>query len=508
MHDLQRIFLFKKVRLIANIFTIFLPVTVLIALGLSAIFLSEIAMMVFIGTSAVVSVTVLLSIAMKKRENAIEMTEYLNTEGLGKASDNWSSSELTLWELQKENIATLLKHDNNWNVIYRVYALSIATEVAAFYKKNSPFEVNFIEILIASEELSKRYRKILRNNFPFIEEAKISTIINTINAYQNFSPYIFVASDTFGAVKSVVKPFINLPGLLAELVQGYASNKVKNNITDKIEYQLKRTLLEEIVAVSIDLYSGRFSFANDELGASAGLQKDEKIKNLPLEPIRVAVIGQISSGKSTVTNILCKETLAETDILPSTDDLIVYSAMVDGLEQVRIIDLPGLDNTEDSNKQTLNEILESDIVLWTLRANQTARNNDVILREQINAFYLENPHRKAPKIIGVITQIDKLSSSTDLSSFGSISELIEPSIMEQIIKHNTDLLSLDGAVVISSVNGKTIGAESLENILAKYLWDAQQSQLNRRRIEASSTSLIKQFKRIFLSSRSVAGSFK
>ena len=508
MNDHSRIIFFRKVRLFTDLLIILLPAVLLMGLGLSAIIYSETALMIFIGSSIVVSIAVLLSRAVRKRENEIEMTEYLNTEGLGEASDNWSKSEVELWEYQKEKIAELLQKDNNWNAIYRVHAHVVASEIASFYNKNSPYEVNAIELLIATEELSKRYRKILRDKVPFIEHAKISTILSTINTYQNYSPYIAVASDTYGAIKTVVKPFFNLPGVVSDYIQGQLSNKVKSEFTGKIEFQLKLTLLEEIVAVSIDLYSGRFSVSNDELGTSSGLQKDEKLKNVPLEPIRVAVIGQVSSGKSTLTNILCNETLAETDILPSTDELVVYSAVIDGDEQIRIIDLPGLDGSDKANKQTLREVLESDIVLWALRANQTARNNDVVLREQISAYYAENPQRKAPRIVGVVTQVDKLSSASDFSTVEQMSDLIDESAIEQLIKYNIDKLTLDDTVLISTVDNKTIGIDSLHTVFVKHLWASQQSQLNRRRLEASSISLSKQFDRAFRSSKAIISATK
>lgn len=505
MINRKRSAIFRNVRLAANFLIIVLPIASLSGLGLLATFYSEKAKIFLICVSVLVSIAVILSRSIQKRENAIEVTEYLNTEGLGEVSNNWSNSEVTLWNQQKETIANLLAKDNTWNSVYKYHAYAIACDIAEFYNKKSPYEVNAIELLIASEELSRRYRKILRNRLPFVEQAKISTILNTITMYQSYSPYVTVASDAYGAVMTVVKPFISPSRAVADFIQGKVSNDVSNEITGKIEHQIKLTLLEEIAAVSIDLYSGRFLVANDELGISSGLESDEKSKNLPLEPIRVAIIGQVSSGKSTLTNIICKDTLAETDIMQSTDDMVVYSAVIDGDEKIRIIDLAGLDGSDKANQITLNEVLKSDIVLWALRANQSARKNDAIIREQIKAHYLDNPQYKSPRIVGVITQVDKLTSTSNFSEVETMSDLVDETTIKNIIKYNIDQLVLDDAVLISTKDGKTIGLDRLEAVFVKYLWDAQQTQLNRRRIEASDTSLYQQFNRILKSSKAVLG---
>ena len=97
----------------------------------------------------------------------------------------------------------------------------------------------------------------------------------------------------------------------------------------------------------MDLYSGRFLITDDQSFESFESFESVEDKNSMgevLEPLRISVIGQVSSGKSTLVNRLCGEVVAEVDILPTTDKNTVYEIGLKSGIQVRLCDLPGLDN--------------------------------------------------------------------------------------------------------------------------------------------------------------------
>ena len=76
---------------------------------------------------------------------------------------------------------------------------------------------------------------------------------------------------------------------------------------DDMQLKAKEALLDEVAAVAIDLYSGRFSLEEDDLQVSNASESDEEHFAVALEPIRIVIVGQIGAGKSSIVNILKDE---------------------------------------------------------------------------------------------------------------------------------------------------------------------------------------------------------
>src|SRR5699024_4082079 len=75
-------------------------------------------------------------------------------------------------------------------------------------------------------------------------------------------------------------------------------NKLLGSMTDQaytnLQYNAKRAFLQEVVKVCINLYSGRFVVETSRVQGSQIHQRDAERLALPLEPVRVAVVGQVS----------------------------------------------------------------------------------------------------------------------------------------------------------------------------------------------------------------------
>ncbi|GAL14987.1 hypothetical protein JCM19233_6001 [Vibrio astriarenae] len=151
----------------------------------------------------------------------------------------------------------------------------------------------------------------------------------------------------------------------------------------------KQALLDEVAFVAIELYSGRFSFDDIDVTASLVTKADSERAAKELEPIRIVLVGQTGAGKSSLINELKQEFVAEVDVLPSTDHTTTYRAMV-GEQPVVIIDLPGFDGSDQSESSALNEVVQADVVLWVLKASQSARALDTAFQEQLEEFYAQS----------------------------------------------------------------------------------------------------------------------
>ncbi len=78
-----------------------------------------------------------------------------------------------------------------------------------------------------------------------------------------------------------------------------------------MQYAAKQALLDEVAAVAIDLYSGRFSIEDGAAKASDVSELDEQRFAPELEPVRIVLVEQTSSGKSSLINALKQELVAE-----------------------------------------------------------------------------------------------------------------------------------------------------------------------------------------------------
>ena len=136
------------------------------------------------------------------------------------------------------------------------------------------------------------------------------------------------------------------------------------------------------------------------------------------KPLKLVVVGEVKSGKSTLVNALLEKDISETDVLEATSSIIELSygdeyesKIVDGvinislnlelLKRINIVDTPGLRSmtTKNENK-TLNYIQNADFIVFVIDATHIGQEDIIDALELIESF-------KKP-IIGVINKGDLL----------------------------------------------------------------------------------------------------
>jgi predicted GTPase len=153
-----------------------------------------------------------------------------------------------------------------------------------------------------------------------------------------------------------------------------------------------------------------------------------------LAPVQIALVGQVSSGKSSVVNALMGDNQAASDVLPTTREVRRYaitlgdrssadrsergatSAKAAGPPGVSVVllDTPGYGEAGASHEQRRQieaAVTSADAVLLILSANTAARKPDKQLLQQLEDFYLARPDLKFPPVIGVLTHVDLLKPS-------------------------------------------------------------------------------------------------
>ncbi|MDN3617597.1 GTPase family protein [Vibrio gallaecicus] len=429
-------------------------------------------------------------------------------DGLVKASSEWSQAELVIWNQAKLHNREHLKTDIDWVNLDKVGIEILEFVAKEFGKKTLDFSIP--EGLKLFEEVGLRYKRVVKENIPGIEYLKLSYIKAGYEAYDKYGELgqkIVKAAMWANHAKNL---YYNPLKVVSDLSREQATSSMTKGVVEDMQQVAKEALLDEIAAVAIDLYSGRFSLEEDDLQITDASKLDEKRFAVELEPVRVVLVGQTSSGKSSIVNILKNEMVAEVDVLPSTDASTVYSAEVDDNE-VRVIDLKGLDGTEKTEKAMLQEMTQADLVLWILKANQPARDLDKKLKDKFDGFYADpkNVSRKKPKLLAVVNQVDNLKPLTEWEPpFNLVNPIsAKEKVIAQALQYNQELLLTDGALPLSiSPERAHFGVDTLKETIVNEISEANNVQRNRQRTEAMKrgTSIKKQFNRMAKVSKKVA----
>ncbi|MEZ9873933.1 GTPase family protein [Vibrio sp. 10N.261.51.C6] len=407
-------------------------------------------------------------------------------DALVKASADWSQKELSIWNDSKYHVRQQLMVDIEWGNLDQT-GLEVLEFVAKKFDKKS-LDFSIPEGLKLFEEVSRRYKLVVREHIPGIEYLKVSYIKAGYEAYDKYGELgqkIFKAAIWGNHLKNL---YLNPLKVISDLGREQATATMTRGVVDDMQYAAKQALLDEVAAVAIDLYSGRFSIEDEALKASDVSELDEQRFAPELEPVRIVLVGQTSSGKSSLINALKQELVAEVDVLPSTDTSTVYNAFVDD-NDVRVVDLQGLDGNPKTEALMLKEMTQADVVLWVLKANQSARDLDKQLKDRFDAFYDDpkNISRKKPIVVSVVNQVDRLKPVDDWQPPYDLENptSTKAKIIAQALEYNHILLQTDIVLPLAIAPEKVqFGLDTLRQTLIERIADANNVQRNRQRLEA------------------------
>ena len=483
------------------------PVLILVAFGIIAII--EHGYTIHFAIALLISILVVaiprwfMQQAMKK-----QIDEMVDSEAYVVASGEWSEQEKQVWQDINNYIESLLSHTSDW-VHMRQHSFSVATLVAkAFNKKELDFTV--LEGLKLSEEISRRYRVILKENIPASDLVKVSQIKWLYDVNERYGERV-IKYGSLGKKIWRASRLVNPASAVVHEIRGKIMDSVTAKFSESLQLNAKRALLQEIAATCIELYSGRFSFDENDIEPSQISADDTNCLAADLEPLRVSVVGQVSSGKSSLINALKEELVAEVDILPATDGVTVYRCSLVDDVPLHLIDTPGLDGNEKILSMVLHQTVQSDLVIWLLKANQSSRELDNRLKAKFETYFQdpENLSHKKPLLIGVLNQVDKLNPISDwvLPLKLENPQTAKEKTIAAALRYNSELLELDRILPLSiSKNRPHYGLEAIESEIENLFDHAKNVQKNRQRNEAKgkNSGLKNQGKRLFNASKVIA----
>ena len=153
------------------------------------------------------------------------------------------------------------------------------------------------------------------------------------------------------------------------------------------------------------------------------IQGVKVLENNKDDVLKIVIVGEVKSGKSSLVNALIGNEVSEVDVLEATSDIIevIYDSNsyikknkhitqvrlnLDYLKKINIVDTPGLKSITVKNEQkTLNYIQNADLILFVVDATHLGQ-EDIIDALDIICEY------KKP-IVGVINKCDLLNDDKE-----------------------------------------------------------------------------------------------
>lgn len=218
----------------------------------------------------------------------------------------------------------------------------------------------------------------------------------------------------FKAIFSVGHWLFNWSGAALAKSRGLLISKGLNAVTKEISQRLISAYIGKLGYYAIQLYSGQLSL--DDIAPTSQLSAASKADIAAsaaqaIEPLRLLVLGQVSSGKSSLINALFGEIKSAEGLLPTTEDITPYVLERDGLQQAIILDSAGYGGLlHEHAPEALKEIwTKVDVIFMVCNAAQAARQVDVRQLNAIRRYFQEQcPNQALPVIIAVVTHIDRL----------------------------------------------------------------------------------------------------
>ena len=423
------------------------------------------------------------------------------------ASADWSEFDNEVWRQLNQGISDQLTEPLAWDGLVE-QGLVLMQQTAQHYGK-APYSFTVPESLKLIEEISRRYRILLKDNVPMIEKITIGHFKYGFEQKQNLakgSQVYRYASYLYRALR-----LVNPVSAVAAEVRKVVFDEFIKRIGAESQVRLKRALMQEVVSVSIDLYSGRFSVDDADLGQSRAALVDQQRPVLELEPLRVGLVGQVSAGKSSLVNALSLDLAAEVDLLPTTQAARVYSCRIEGHDALHLIDLPGLDGQAKTTELLVQEIQQCDLIIWVLKASQPSRQLDLDFQRAMTAYYQADKQRsrKRPPILALLNQVDLLNP---VEQWQPPYDLNQPDsakakTINEALAYNRELLGFANLLPLSvSDQREHFNLPAVHQQLDHYYSQGLQTQLNRRRQEGrGNVNLSEQWSRLGRAGKSLFG---
>lgn len=389
----------------AAVLLIFIPLLVLCALGLTLLWERGwvLGFLIFSGISVLP-----LWLLRPKKKARVEPKSDGSGDVYLDSKREWSAFDKRVWQEEAALIDERAASVTSLEELQLVSMEQWKSVSARYSNEDSLLNFTLPEALLVTEVLSREYRRLLVLHFP---AARQVTIGKARRLYDSGSRWYGRYTHAYNGWR-VIRTILNPAGSFASELRGQAMDALLEDLSASTRQGLKRILLEELTQVAIDLYSGRLKVSDEELVAHTKAASTSALAPA-LPPLRVALIGQVNAGKSTLLNTLIDKTAAPVDVLPCSAGPGTFRLSINGEVELELVDTTGLDGTDQTLQENLAVAAGADIVLLLSAANQPAKAADLEFVNAWRTYFDQHLERLMPQLIIVSTHNDMLKPKSE-----------------------------------------------------------------------------------------------
>jgi hypothetical protein len=292
----------------------------------------------------------------------------------------------------------------------RALLLRVFREVAGAYHpgRDMPLlEVTLPELLRAAELTSRGLRQDLLRVFPSARDVTFRAVDTAaeMKAWFDVGMPIYRTGRFIGRV--VANPVNAVVGELTSVATGLS----QRGLTPMMQRRAAELIVRQAGETAILLYSGQCRLEQDlpSAGQPRAGAPVELRRPTPM-PLRVAVVGQVNSGKSSLVNALVGRAVNLSGQSIHTAGEHELAVDLAGVGQVALVDTPGLFH---GDTPPLDRIVGADMVLWAIALHRADRAPDAALANALRQWSTKHAGRRVPPVIVVPTHMDRLDPPGD-----------------------------------------------------------------------------------------------
>ena len=319
---------------------------------------------------------------------------------------DWNDSEQALFRTLSAHVQTRVSAGLAWEDM-QTEAFDLLERAARGLSggRRQALDFSAPEALLLAERVVTGLRRDIRDYVPFADTVSLRSLWWLWSHREGLATGGTWISWAWRAQRMARNPLVGV----TQEIQNLTLSGTTETMRQQGESTIQRMILEEVLRAAIDLHSGRLRYSEAELRqiqlASDSL--DAAHAALPDQDLRLVVTGQVSAGKTSLINALGSPIAGETDMTPTTPDLVAQPMTIAGMD-FSVVDTPGIDGSPQVQAQILDQLLQADMILWVVRANRPARAADLALLQALRARVAADPRRRMPPVIAALSATDRL----------------------------------------------------------------------------------------------------
>lgn len=335
---------------------------------------------------------------------------------------HWTDRDREAWQLVEahaKRIADLKSDQLTSLTFFEETAKALANELARFYHPSAADPVSALtipEILAVVELASHDLAEMVDQYLPgghLLTINDLRRMKQIADWYPTASKVSWLISSVFSPVNTAVRYFATQTGM----------NRPWRMLQENVLVWFCTAYVHRMGRYLIDLNSGRLRVGATRYRAlhEAHLRGDDAEREPAdaVPTVTLALVGQTKAGKSSLINALLGEQRAVTDVLPATADIQPYELQPGDIPtRVRLLDTVGYGSgrlREDQQRATERAARQADVVLLVLHARDPARQADLEMLKNLQAYFVNHRDLRKPPVLAVLTHIDLLAPSLEWS---------------------------------------------------------------------------------------------